>query len=114
PDQKVDVVDALVHQAAATAIVGTAPVRGLVVLLGPIPVHDNVTHDQPAQPALIDEASHRDWSWVVPVLVDDGQLHTGGTARVDQAVGRGEADLERLLDDHVLTGSGGSGAQLGM
>ena len=55
PGEQVDIVDRLVHEgAAAVEVPGSSPAAGVVVLLGPPPLHVGVAQGEAAEPAACD------------------------------------------------------------
>ena len=114
-DHQVDGVHGLVHdRAAAVEGPGSAPVAGVVVAL---PAPPGVGGDGrgdgaevPVPHGLLDLLGGA----VEPVLGDDGDGLPGALLGVDDAVGRGQGDVDRLLHDDVLAGVQGRHRAVGV
>src|SRR6185437_9387925 len=114
-DHQVDGVHRLVHhRTAAVERPGAAPVAGVVVALpAPPGVRGDGRRDGaqvPVAHGLLDLLGGA----VEPVLGDDGDGLPGALLGVDDAVGGGEGDVDRLLDDDVLPGIEGRHGAVGV
>ena len=114
PAQQVHVVDALVHQRAAVHGPGAAPRGAVVVGLRPVPLGAGLGEHQPAQGPVAEQPLQLDQAGIEAVLGDHGQRHPGRAGRLDEPVGRGQRDVDRLLHHQVLAGPGGADADLGV